>query len=119
MWTLEDHERAALADASQLRARKEVVDHARAKLALPDDVDEAALRGDLERSYDQADQFLRDYPNSSYKSYVFMTLIYTTLKPEVMRSPEPWIWLKNDRVGINTRVDLAYRMTKQTVNGGA
>lgn len=118
MWRIEDHELAALAEVSRDRRKEATIDHVRAKLVLPEGVDEKALKTDLGRSYDLAERFLAPYPEASYKSYVFMALVFTLLKPEVMSSPEPRVWLNNRQIGINTRVDLAYRIMKATVNGG-
>ena len=118
MWTLENHERQALAAAQRALAREDIVDHGRAKLDLPAVVDKATLRQDLIRAHDQARGFLNRYPEASYRTYVLATLICTLLRDEVLKAPEPWVWLKNDRVGANTRVDLAYRIMKSTVNRG-
>ncbi|MEL6678415.1 MAG: hypothetical protein AAFQ51_06885, partial [Pseudomonadota bacterium] len=118
MWTLEDHNRQALAAAQRALAREDIVDHARAKLDLPAVVDEATLRQDPIRAHDRAAGFLKRYPEASYKTHVLAPLIFTLLRDEVLKAPEPWVWLKNDRVGVNTRVDLAYRIMKSTVNGG-
>lgn len=118
-WILEDHERAALSGAQKKRSRDEIVDHARDKLIIPNDLDEITIRLNLEHCCDKAQIFLEKYPHSSYKTHVYMTLIYSLVPPELMDTPEPWLWLKNERIGINTRVDLAYKITKNAVNSAS
>lgn len=118
MWTIEDHERAALAQAQKDNFREDVVDHVLAKLQLPEADDAGRLRENVRTQYDNADTLLGKYPNATYKSYVFMTLIYSVLPAEVMASKEPWTWLENDRVGINTRVELAYHIMRDAMKEG-
>lgn len=115
MWVIEDHEVDALADVCKRREKDRIIDHARAKMVFAAAVPESEIRAVLEDRYEKVDAFLSSYSEASYKSYVLATLIFAIIKPEVMATATPWDWLKNDRVGINTRVDLAYRMTKDRV----
>lgn len=116
VWTIEEHERSALANAHKERFRKEVVEHVLAKLKVPDLVEGEELRRRVDEQYEKADAFLSLHPKATYKSYVFMTLIFCVLPPDIMETPEPWVWLNNMRIGINTRVNLAYKITRTTIN---
>lgn len=117
MWTLEDTEKEALAAAQKRDLRERVINHAQGKLRLPHGADPVGLRDVLAQSHDAAARFLQRYSDASYRSYVFLTLIHAMLGPQVMSSSAPWIWLGNDRIGINCRVDLAYRIAKDAANG--
>ena len=119
MWILEDAEKEALSTAQKRNLRETVINHAQDKLRLPRGADPVVMREVLAQSYDAAARFLQGYPDASYRSYVFLTLIHAMLGPQVMSSPEPWNWLGNDRIGINCRVDLAYRIAKDAANGVA
>lgn len=117
MWVLEDNEIEALGAAQKRNLRETVINHAQDKLQFPPGVDPTQTRGMLTQSYDAAEIFLRRYPDATYRSYVFLTLIHIMLGPEVMSSPEPWKWLNNDRIDIDCRINLAYRIAKDAANG--
>ena len=119
MWILEDAEKEALSTAQKRNLRETVINHAQDKLRLPRGADPVVMREVLAQSYDAAARFLQGYPDASYRSYVFLTLIHAMLGPQIISSPEPWNWLGNDRIGINCRVDLAYRIAKDAANGVA
>lgn len=119
MWTLEDHEREALANAAKNEFRADVVDHALAKLQFDtseiSDDDLQKIGGKL---FDMTHAFLGNYPEAHYKSYVFMVMLYFIKGIEEMNKPYMQDSLRNDRIGVNTRVQFSYDIARIMMEKG-
>jgi len=113
MWYLEDHEREALAKASTNEFRVKVIDHALSKLNFADEnIPEDHLYEIAEKLFDLSHEFLKNYPEAAYKSYVFMVMLYFIKGVDEMHKPYIQDTLRNDRIGINTRVKCIYDITR-------
>lgn len=119
MWTLEDHEREALANAAANEFRSDVVDHALAKLQFnTSEVSDDDLHKIGEKLFDISHQFLGKYPEANYKSYVFMVMLHFIKGIEEMGKPYMQDSLQNDRIGINTRVQFSYDIARLALERG-
>jgi hypothetical protein len=119
MWTLENHEREALANAAKNEFRSDVVNHALSKLKFkPLEVPRGDLQKIGEKLFDISHEFLGKYPEANYKSYVFMVMLYFIKGIKEMEKPYMKESLNNDRIGINTRVQFSYDIARIMMERG-
>ncbi|WP_147253001.1 hypothetical protein [Thalassospira profundimaris] len=116
-WTLEDHEREAIANSATRAFRSDVVDHALSKLRFNDaEISQDDLQKIGEMLFDHAHELLGKYPEANYKSYVLMVMLYFIQGIEEINKPHMQEALTNDRIGINTRVQCAYGIVRYFMN---
>jgi len=119
MWVLEDHEREALANAAKNEFRSDVVDHALAKLQFgTTGLSEEGFQEIGEKLFDISHELLGKYPEATYKSYVFMVMLFFIKGIEEMNKPYMKKSLNNERIGINTRIQSAYDITRIMMEKG-
>ena len=125
MWTISDTDKAALSSPTRSEFRSRVIARARQSLDLAAPVDEQAVGQSLEYAYDRARGFLELYDPDQARhvhdqvatedSHLHLTLMWAMLGDRVMMQGEPWVWLNNDRISINTRINLAFRITRNAL----
>lgn len=121
MWTIEKGDQTALAAPGVAAFESDVIAHVRRKLVLQPPVDEAAVTADIEQAYARARGLLALYDEGAprhrfglgagYDTHVRLTLLWAVLGKSNMGQTGPSLWLNNDRIGINTRVWLAYTVS--------
>lgn len=119
MWTLEGHEREALTNAARNEFRSDVVNHALAKLQFDTtELSRDDFRKIGEKLFDISHAFLGKYAEATYKSYVFMVMLYFIKGIEEMNKSYMQESLTNDRININTRVQFSYDIARVMMEKG-
>lgn len=117
-WILEDHEREALEKVAQDRFRDDVIAHAKRKAVFEPPLESAVYEAVARETYERVYAFLTNYETATYDSYVFMMLIYFGFGTERVEGGDMQATLRNDRIGINTRVRVCYDLMKVFMEKG-
>ncbi|MEM1375489.1 MAG: hypothetical protein AAGF78_14015 [Pseudomonadota bacterium] len=118
MLKISDAQRLAANAGRKDAFRQKVISHALQKVqfatpARDDDVNSVA---DL--LYDYVDWYLKDHERATYDSYVMMMVVYFIRGIDAVHGPDMQATLQNPRIGINTRVRVAYEISKVFLRSG-
>lgn len=118
VWILEDHERDALAAVSLDRFRRRVLDHVRRKVRLEPELSDEDYDKVAGLLFERVRAFLAPYETATYDSHVMMMLVYFGRGIDQVEGADMQVLLRNDRIGINTRVRVSYELMKVFMREG-
>lgn len=118
-WVVNKTDREAFQSTMDDDFREKVVKHALSKLSFKNqDINQRELSTIGNAIYSEyVAPYLNKYEDANYSSYVFMVMLYFIKGINEMNKPYMQDSLQNDRIGINTRVYCAYRITRQRLEG--
>jgi hypothetical protein len=117
-FVLTDKQRAPNQQYLKEDFREKVIAHVRRKVVLvpeptADDYEKIAVF-----LYQRVDAYLRNYETATYDSYVRMLVVYFLRGIDQVEGPAMQATLRNEHFGINTRVQVAYDLSRLFLEKG-
>jgi hypothetical protein len=117
-FTLSDQQRAPNQQRIVDEFRDEVIAHVRRKAVLVPELTDHDYEKIAIFLYQRVDAYLRNYETVTYDSYVRMLLVYFLRGTEQVEGPDMQATLRNEHFGINTRVQVAYDLSRLFLEKG-
>jgi hypothetical protein len=117
-FTLTDQQRAPNQQAIRDEFRDEVIAHVRRKAVVVPELTDHDYEKIAIFLYQRVDDYLRNYETATYDSYVRMLLVYFLRGTEQVEGPDMQATLRNEHFGINTRVQVAYDLSRLFLEKG-
>ncbi len=117
-FVLTDQQRAANQQVIRDEFRDEVIAHVRRKLVLTPELSHHDFEKIALFLYLRVDAYLRNYETVTYDSYVRMLIVYFLRGTEQVEGPDMQATLRNEHFGINTRVQVAYDLSRLFLERG-